>query len=164
MEKEEFKQVWLPLSSDLYKLAFLLLKSQADAEDALQDLFIKLWSSRATLDGIRNPKGYALILMKHICIDRIRKSGRTSSLEQGNEVPSESTPETDASDKEMLRIMEDVVDGLPPDQQRVVRMHFYEDRDYAEISENTGLTQGNVRVLVSRARDKIREKFKARRK
>ncbi len=160
MDKEEFKQVWLPLSSDLYRLAFLLLKSQADAEDALQDLFIKLWNNREKLDEVKNPKGYALILMKHSCIDRIRKSGQTTVLEQGKEVPAECTPEKAASDKEMLRIMEETLRRLPPDQQRVVRMHFYEDRDYEEIAEKTGLTQGNVRVLVSRARDKIREKFK----
>lgn len=56
MTPERFTQDYLPLKDDLYKVAFYILESGADAEDAVQDLYLKLWDAGDALDTIRAPK------------------------------------------------------------------------------------------------------------
>ena len=72
MDREEFKKVWLPYGADFYRVAFSILKSGQEAEDAVQDLYIRLWNNRDRLAGIASPKAYGLIVIRHICIDRTR--------------------------------------------------------------------------------------------
>ena len=76
MEYRDFCETFMPLSDDLYKVAYCLLESESDAMDALQDLFLKLWEKRDSLDGIKNPKGYCITLLKNLCLDRLRTSER----------------------------------------------------------------------------------------
>ena len=82
MDGRKFIADYMPLREALYRIAYHILESEADAEDALQDLYVKLWNSRDALDGIGNPKGYCIVLLKNICIDRLRRkeNGRSESL------------------------------------------------------------------------------------
>ena len=80
MDYKEFCDIYLPLTDGLYKVAFYILESEQDAKDAVQDLYIKLWDSRDTLDSVHNPMGYGIRLLKNICIDRIRKESRHPRL------------------------------------------------------------------------------------
>ena len=72
MTTKQFTDIYLTFGGLLYKVAFYILESRADAEDAVQDLYIRLWNSRDSLENVRNPKSYCVTLMKHLCIDRIR--------------------------------------------------------------------------------------------
>lgn len=85
MEREEFKSVWLPLADSFYRAAFSILGEEADAKDAVQDLFVRLWNSRERLDRIVQPLGYGLAALRNICIDRLRKrAGRLAREEEGS--------------------------------------------------------------------------------
>ena len=72
MEREEFKRIWLPLDGSLYRVAFSILGSEADAKDAVQDLYLKLWNRRESLSEVDRPLGYGIRLIRNICIDRLR--------------------------------------------------------------------------------------------
>ena len=63
----------MPYADRFYRAAYYMLESEQDAEDAVQELYMKLWTARSSLDGIRNPVSYGLSLLKNICIDRIRR-------------------------------------------------------------------------------------------
>ena len=58
MRAGEFREKYLALGETLYRIAFFMLESEADAEDAVQDLYLKLWNSRDALDSVRSPKAY----------------------------------------------------------------------------------------------------------
>jgi len=75
MTPEEFARTYIPLGEDLYRLAFSMLGSEQEAEDAVQDLFVKLLSARNSLDRIRNPKAWSYVLMRNLCTDRLRTGG-----------------------------------------------------------------------------------------
>ena len=60
MSRETFINDWLPLRNGLYRVACRLLGSAAEAEDAVQDLYLKLWQTSGSLGGVRNPKAYCL--------------------------------------------------------------------------------------------------------
>ena len=72
MNPGEFKDTWLPLRDAVYRVAYYILESVPDAEDAVQDLYLKLWNTGDALDGIKNPKAYCITLIRNICLDRVR--------------------------------------------------------------------------------------------
>ena len=72
MTEARFHTVWIPLQERFYRVAFYILEDRADALDAVQDLYVKLWKIRDSLDLVRNPGAYGALLMRNLCIDRIR--------------------------------------------------------------------------------------------
>jgi len=80
----DFNNIWIPLAERFYRVAFHLLESGQDAEDAVQELYLKLWAARSSLGSIMNPFAYGVSILKNICIDRIRRQSarKTEPLEK----------------------------------------------------------------------------------
>ena len=155
MESTEFGKVWLPLAEAVYRVACYILEDEADAKDAVQDLYLKLWNSRA-VDGIRNPLAYAVRLMHNMCIDRLRGAASKNEVplreDSALAPPSDSTVTT----REKLQKVLNLIEGLPPRQRQVVTMRCLQGMEYREIAEATGLSEGNLRTLLSMARNTIK--------
>lgn len=157
----DFRNIWMPLSDRFYRAAYYMLESQQDAEDAVQELYLKLWKSRESLHDLRNPVSYGLSLLKNICIDRIRRREirKHEPLDVGTRV-ADSPPEARLTAKDELEQVLAEIDKLPDRQAQVMRLMVLENLDYKEISERTGLSQVHVRVLVSTARKTLKQKLK----
>ncbi len=160
MEREEFKRIWLPLDGSLYRVAFSILGSEADAKDAVQDLYLKLWNRRESLSEVDRPLGYGIRLIRNICIDRLRArnargTGEDISSVGETDMTDSVSADSKVVDREMLSALHDVMARLPDNQRKVVEMRFFRQLGYDEISERTGLSAVNVRVLVNRARNTI---------
>ena len=67
MTIEEFKIEVFPIKNKLYRLALRLLGSQADAEDAVQEVFLKLWARREKLNEYRSIEAFAMVITKNLC-------------------------------------------------------------------------------------------------
>ena len=87
MTPAEFNTYWLPLGDALYRVALYLLEDKQDAEDAVQDLFLKLWEGSAQLESIKNPKAYAVMMMRNLCLDRIRVATRRPHESLSEQIP-----------------------------------------------------------------------------
>ncbi len=162
MEKDEFKKVWLPLSDSFYKAAFHMLKSESDAQDAVQDLFIRLWNSRSTLDKVNSPSAYGMAMLRNICIDRLRRSQADQAkgmvrADTAADVASDETAEEAMVSREKLQALEAGIAKLPQTQREVFIMRFYRQMGYDEISAETGLSYINVRVMINRARNFLKK-------
>ena len=72
MTNTEFKRRFLPLQKMLYREAFRMLCDSFEAEDAVQNLYLKLWERKDELKNIVAPEAYCRTLLKNICIDRWR--------------------------------------------------------------------------------------------
>ncbi|HEY9116596.1 MAG TPA: sigma factor, partial [Roseivirga sp.] len=72
MELQEFKSKVLPLKDRLYRIALHMLKSVEEAEDALQDVMVKLWDKRLQLGEYRSIEAFAVTVTKNRCLDRIK--------------------------------------------------------------------------------------------
>ena len=81
MTEQRFHSDYLTLAESLYRIAYYILESEAEAEDAVQELYLKLWKMRDALDGIQNPKAYAIRLLKNQCIDRIRRASKEAGAQ-----------------------------------------------------------------------------------
>ena len=162
MDASDFKQKFLPYHRKLYRSAFHLLGNAQDAEDMVQEAYLKLWQRRNELPpDIANLEAYCVTLVKHLCYDK----RRISQLDEDERTPEELTlteksnvaHEVELKD-EANQVMK-LIDQLPDQQKQIMQMRDVEDRTYEEIEKVTGLTSINIRVLLSRARKKIREQF-----
>ena len=82
MTEERFHKEYLSLADTLYRIAFYMLESRSEAEDAVQDVYLKLWNTRDALDGIRSPRAYSVTLLKNLCLDRLRRASHLTFPEQ----------------------------------------------------------------------------------
>ena len=162
MDASDFKQKFLPYHRKLYRSAFHLLGNAQDAEDMVQEAYLKLWQRRNELPpDITNLEAYCVTLIKHLCYDK----RRISQLDEDERTPEELTlteksnvaHEVELKD-EANQVMK-LIGQLPDQQKQIMQMRDVEDRTYEEIEKVTGLTSINIRVLLSRARKKIREQF-----
>ena len=155
MTERAFHSVWLPLQGRFYRIAFYLLENEADAKDAVQELYLKLWKLRDHLELVQNPQAYGNLLIRNLCIDRIR---RTRPMEQPGEAVALEPPADHTLElREQLREIQSAMAKLPDSQQKLLRLRVIEGLSYEEIAGRTGLSELNIRVQVSLARKKIKQ-------
>ena len=157
MSAEEFKESYLSLSESLYRVAFYILESGADAEDAVQDLYLKLWNSRDALDSVRNPRAYSITLLRNICIDRIRRAGTSGTEELQETIPADDAADRGLYTREQFDSVMKAVQNLTESEREVLRMRAYEELSYDEMARLTGRSALTLRVLLSNARRKIKK-------
>lgn len=155
MSGSQFQRVWLPLQERFYRIAFYILESDADARDAVQDLYLKLWNLRDQLEIVRNPSAYGSLLLKNLCIDRIRR--RQSVRELSEEDLSTAPPDEALLQREELQAVSRAIDQLPPGQRKLLSLRLVHGLSYQEIEKETGLSGLNIRVQVSLARKKLKQ-------
>ena len=155
MSSSQFQRVWLPLQERFYRIAFYILESDADARDAVQDLYLKLWNLRDQLEIVRNPSAYGSLLLKNLCIDRIRR--RQSVRELSEEDLSTAPPDEALLQREELQAVSRAIDQLPPGQRKLLSLRLVQGLSYQEIEKETGLSGLNIRVQVSLARKKLKQ-------
>ena len=157
----DFNNIWIPLADRFYRVAYYLLESEEDAEDAVQELYLKLWAARSGLSGVQNPSAYGISMLKNICIDRIRKRmvRKSEPLDKGPH-PEDTHTESRTDIKDALRYLLQEMEKLPDKQRVVLRMRAVEGLEYEDIARRTGLSEVYIRVLVTMARKTLRSKIR----
>lgn len=157
----DFNNIWIPLADRFYRVAYYLLESEEDAEDALQELYLKLWAARSGLSGVQNPSAYGISMLKNICIDRIRKR-MVRKAEPLDKVPHPEDAHTESRTdiKDTLRYLLQEMEKLPDKQRVVLRMRAVEGLEYEDIARRTGLSEVYIRVLVTMARKTLRSRIR----
>lgn len=154
MTPDRFHTVWIPLQERFYRVAYYILEDRADALDAVQDLYLKLWQRRESLDLVRNPGAYGALLMRNLCIDRIRRLTPSEAL--SDDLPGKDPPDEELIRKEALGSLLQAMETLPDSQRKLLKMHLLQGLSYERIAAKTGLTPLNVRVQISLARKKLK--------
>lgn len=158
MTHAEFKRRFLPLQKILYREAFRMLCDSFEAEDAVQNLYLRLWEHKGELGGLVSPEAYCRTLLKNICIDRLRavRNHGEERVLSSDEIAVESPPEIE--EHEAGEYLEKFLASLPPPQRHVMLMKM-NGCSLEEIESITGLSQGNIRVMVSRVRKRFKELY-----
>ena len=155
MTDAAFHTVWIPLQERFYRVAYYLLEDRADALDAVQDLYVKLWNRRDSLDLIQNPGAYGALLVRNLCIDRIRRLTPAEALP--DDLPGREPPDEQMAAKETLGAVMQAIERLPDSQRNLMKLHLLQGLSYEEIAAETGLSPLNIRVQVSLARKKLKK-------
>ena len=154
----EINEIWLPLSNRFYRVAYHILESQEDAEDAVQELYLKLIKTPEKFTDIQDPAALGITILRNICIDIIRRREKRRSEELHEYmIADESSPDKAAAEKDKLRVLIQEIGRLPRKQSMVLKMRTIDGLEYEEISQRTGLSQVNIRVLISIARKTLKK-------
>lgn len=158
MNSTEFKQRYMPFYKQLYGVAYGLTQSQHDAEDLLQDLYLRLWKKRDRIPPDAANMAYLATAMRNLFFEQRRgKCINTMKLSPDHAPAHAETPEQHTQWREMEERTRCVIDTLPQNERLVMEARVYNDLSYEEIEQNTGLSPSNIRQLMSRARKKMRE-------
>lgn len=160
MDSAQFKQVWIPLTPKFLAAAERILGDRAEAQDAVQDLVLKLWDRREALDAVGSPLSYGSAVLRNICTDRLRackREGLKVRLDDGADLPGY-PDETVAVPG--IRELREAVGRLPGRQREVMEMRIFKGMEYKDIARATGQSELSLRVNLSLARKTLRKLWK----
>lgn len=161
MTRGDFERDILPVSRNLYRFAFRLLSSREEAEDAVQEVFIKLWRMKERLIQYKSVDALAMTITRNHCLDILRKRGREFN-EDTRPIDSRASlhdPHEEAEKKESVKTVMKIIETLPENFRRAILMRDVDGYDYNEISEILEININTLRVNLSRARKIIRNKL-----
>ncbi len=156
MTELSFNKEYLQLAPLLYRIAYHILEQEDEAEDAVQETFLKLWEMRDKLDTVESPKAYSIRILKNECLDRIRKAKKVEYVEQLPNWGAGSGKEEEIDMKRKLDKVLGAIKSLPDSQRQVLLLRTVEGLPYGEISRRTGISPLSLRVLLARARGTLR--------
>lgn len=160
MTNQEFNIVVEKLRPKLLYFANGFVKEgAATADDMVQEAVLKLWNSK-NIDEVRNAEALTIQILKNVCIDYLRlKKNNNEEIKPNYFALSECDPYKTLERKDNLRNIQDCLAELPDDQMMAVRLRDIMGYEIKEIAHIIGTTEVNVRTLLSRARQKLREKI-----
>ena len=152
--EETFEQVYAACGEMLYRLAALYLGSAGEAEDVLQDVFVKLLSRRRTFQNEEHRKRWLIRVAVNQCKSTLRSTWlrRTVPLEEQTDTPVFDRPEQ----SELF----DQVMALPKNYRLVVYLYYYEGYQAREIAELTHRNLSTVQTWLMRARGQLQRSLK----
>lgn len=163
MTRLEFNNHILQLSRKLYVVAYRFLQNQEEAEDAVQEVFIRLWNRKDQLSKYNSIEALAVTTVKNYCIDQLRRI-RTIPLDTFKTQPAifneREIPDDILESKESAQILNRIIENLPEIYRDIIRKKEIDGLSYEEISEITRQNINTLRVNLSRARNMIRDEFK----
>lgn len=160
MNQTEFLEKVLPFKDKVYRLAKRLLVSNDEAEDATQELYLKLWRNKAKIESYDNVEAYAMMMTKNYCLDQL-KSKRASNLTlvHSNYKDENISLQKSIEFKDEASIIKKMMQELPEKQKMIIQLRDIESYEYHEIEKILNMEPTAVRVALSRARKTLREKF-----
>jgi RNA polymerase sigma-70 factor (ECF subfamily) len=161
MKVEEFKIEILPMQRKLYSFALRFLQNREESEDIVQEVFVKLWRMRGEMETIRNKEAFAITMIRNLCLDRLKKIRILSLDEESNqyEGTSDSDPLQEVQANDAMALVKQIVNDLPEQQRMIIQLRDIEGYSSEEVAEMLDINQNTLRVNLSRARQKIREKL-----
>ncbi|WP_452598723.1 RNA polymerase sigma factor [Pontimicrobium sp. MEBiC01747] len=160
MTQKEFLNIVTPFKDKVFRLAKRLLVSTEEAEDATQEVLIKLWNNKKKISEYKNIEAFSMTMTKNFCFDKL-KSKQSQNLKivhsnyQDHNVALQKQVELNDSLNWVDRIMED----LPEQQKLVIQLRDIEQYEFKEIAKMLDMNETAIRVTLSRARKTIREKL-----
>jgi RNA polymerase sigma factor (sigma-70 family) len=156
-----FHAIHSELFRGLYDYAMKLLQDSQLADDAVQELFVKIWVKRAVIGPLQKVKPYFFTALRRQILNQLRnlhlRELRIGALPR---------PDIDFSPEEIVVRNEeylslqakiaDVLNELPKRQKEVIYLHYFEEMDYAQIAEVMGIHYQSVLNLTQKALRKLR--------
>ena len=160
MHQEAFLQLVMPFKNKVYRLAKRMLISNDEAEDATQELYLKLWNQKEKLIQYQNVEAYAMTMIKNYCLDQLKsKRADNLTLVYSNYTASDVSLEKTIELQDSIDKVHQIIEGLTAQQKLMIQLRDIEQYEFEEIAEITGVKEAAVRVALSRARQIVREQL-----
>jgi len=157
-----FRRIHGELFEGLYDYALKLLQDSELADDAVQELFVKIWIKRGVIGTLRKVKPYFFTALRRQILNQLRNL-QLRQLRIGT-LP---RPDIDFSPEEIVVRNEEylslqtkiaaLLNELPKRQKEVIYLHYFEEMEYAQIAEVMGIHYQSVLNLTQKALQKLRQ-------
>jgi RNA polymerase sigma-70 factor (ECF subfamily) len=158
MTIKEFKTKLLPLKNKLFRLSLNLMNNKDDAEDAVQEAYIKIWKMQDKINSVKNIEAFMMTITRNICLDKL-KSKRNKFLTLVDDITkvTSSNPYEITEQADLVNKVKQSMQQLPEQQRTLIHLRDIEGYEFHEILEITGWDMNYMRVNLSRGRKKIKE-------
>ncbi len=158
MTAEEFKIRLLPAKNKLFRFALSFLSNREEAEDAVQEVYLKMWDMRNDLGKYKSTEALMMTITRNHCLDKLKvKKNKAYSLNVEHTNHSSENVQEMAEHSDLVSRVKRVILKLPEQQKTIVHLRDIEGYEFEEIMKITGYDLNYVRVNLSRGRKKIRE-------
>ena len=147
----------------LYRVAFGLLKNQQDAEDAVQETFLKLYRGEAWR-AMEDERAFLARVVWRAALDRL-KARPVGMAEDGAELrvmDSRATPERAAAETDERELLRELIEALPVELREPLLLSAIEEMSSREVGLVMGIPEGTVRTRLMRARAELKAAFEMR--
>ncbi|MGY0392740.1 RNA polymerase sigma factor [Bizionia sp. KMM 8389] len=160
MTQTEFLNIVMPFKDKVFRLAKRLLVSREEAEDATQEIILKLWNNQEKISGYKNVEAFSMTMTKNFCLDKLKsKQAQNLKIVHSNYEDHKVSLQKELEVNDSLDWVGKIMEELPYQQKMVVQLRDIEQYDYDEIAKMLDMKPTAVRVTLSRARKTIREKL-----
>lgn len=160
MKQVDFLTIVMPFKDKLFRLAKRLLVSTEEAEDATQEILLKLWAKNNTMEKYNNVEAFAMTMTKNFCLDRLKsKQAGNLKLVHTNYTDENTSLQKQLEANDSITWVEKIMEELPEQQKLVLQLRDVEEYDYDEIAKMLDMQPTAIRVALSRARKTVREKL-----
>lgn len=152
---EYFHAVYERQADRIYKIAMLYLNNEADAEDALQSIFLKQIEKDYRFDDPEQEKAWYITVTKNYCKDVLKSSWQKRTSMDDIDEPAASSEDTD-----LVNDMEQALYRLPVVDREILYLYYYEGYRINEIAKILKYRESTIGSKLSAARDKLKSYFK----
>ncbi len=177
-DETTFRLLYRRHTPSMVRMASTIVNSRATAEEISQDTWVAVLKNISGFEGRSSLAGWIFTILINKARTRAKRDGRTVSFDEGGEDNSlsaafdghgrwkempelwdEITPERIVAGRRLAEHMRDAIDALPPAQRAVIVLRVQQGLEPSEVCEALGLSDGNMRVLLHRARLSLRAKL-----
>ena len=156
----------------LYRVARAILKNDAEAEDVMQDAYVRAFQHLDQFAGRAKFSTWLTRIAVHEALARVHKAKRFEAWDDMNEskqdrigaAQTRSNPESVAASGELSRLLEEAIEKLPENYRTVVMMRDVEEMSTSETAECLSITEDNVKIRLHRAHGVLRKELHAKAK
>lgn len=157
---EVFEEVYRLHGSRMKSIAFNYLGNRADAEDAVQETFLKIHRAAGGFTGEASFATWAIRILVNTCVDVLRKRrrrGEESPIDEETGELERGAPPSDPTKRIALRRL---IGDLPEQRRAVFTLFEIEGMSHAEIGELLGISEGNSKWILFATKKQLQEKWK----
>ena len=162
MDLKVFTQSVLQHQARLFRVAKLFLRNREEAEDTVQEIFLRLWDKRQQLDTYNSVEALAVQMTKNLCLDKLKSHANNrvdTDIETLQVKETGHSPHTQMELSDSGQLIRNLIESLPELQKIILHLRDVEEYSFEEIQEITGQTINNIRVILSRARKSVRDSY-----
>jgi len=150
---EAFERIVEEYQGRVFRLACSILRNEAAAEDAAQEVFIRLWKALPQFRGESSLSTWIYAISRNTCLTRLKRERirETLPLEEGK-VASIPSPQGDPVGEQEIRAL---VERLPEKYRQVLVLFYFEERSYEQVAEALALPMGTVKTYLHRAKKEL---------
>lgn len=158
-DKSAFSQIYKFYVKDLTLFGFKITNKQDLINDALQELFVSLWTKRSKLPEVKHVKSYLIISLRNLLLRRIQESQKTKiyNIDEFLINALSADEETHTEAELLSQLIKTRLELLPSRQREILHLKYYQNLSHDEIAAVMNINYQSVANLLSRSIHKLQD-------